>query len=672
MSTSERPERMSTGDPLSFHRVDVFSDEPASPTWSRTRRGRWGSGDRSRRSAKASCASPNVTGMEPTTSPALVRLERTAGETGGHVADVVLDRPEALNAISTALARALGDVFTELAADDDLRAVVVSSSSPRAFCVGADLKERDGYSDEQLRGQRVVYRRMASAILACPVPVVAAVAGYALGGGLELALLGDLVVADETAVVGLPEVSVGVIPGLGGTQLLPRRIGAARAADLVYTARRLDAAEALALGVVDRVVPAGGAVTAARETAGSIARNSPVAVRNAKRALRLGAGGDLAAALDIEDGAWRATAFSADRAEGVRAFTEKRAPRWPRRPRPDRPDAPDPAGPDETGAPGGGGRPPPMPTRLSSRTRRVGYGCCCSRSSAADRIQAHPEQGAGPQGPRRRGDGSEHDRSRTRGGGVRTSATVRARAGPSNRVGRGSGSRVEQAGGSAGRAGLPVVRRSETAVETEALRGGAGAGQPPLLERHRQLLVLGGQGPPDGVPGGLRVLRQRLGFGVLGAVPALRVDELREDERPVGPEPEQRAQADADQIAGQVVGELRGEAEEVVRDGQAEHGDAGGDHVHEHERQELAGTRRLPAVPERPVAVAQPGDHGRGARRDHLGQLLVAVERAAAGADPEVRGEQVEQPDVDDEGDGPDRAELEHLAVDDVQSPAQP
>ncbi len=270
--------------------------------------------------------------MEPTVSPTLVRLERTPGDTGGHVADVVLDRPQALNAISTALARALGDVFTELAADDELRAVVVSSSSPRAFCVGADLKERDGYSDEQLRAQRVVYRRMASAILGCPVPVVAAVAGYALGGGLELALLGDLVVADETAVVGLPEVSVGVIPGLGGTQLLPRRIGAARAADLVYTARRLDAAEALALGVVDRVVPAGGAVVAARETAGAIARNSPVAVRNAKRALRLGAGGDLAAALDIEDGAWRATAFSADRAEGVRAFTEKRSPRWPGRP----------------------------------------------------------------------------------------------------------------------------------------------------------------------------------------------------------------------------------------------------------------------------------------------------------------------------------------------------
>ena len=273
--------------------------------------------------------------MDQRADQPLVRVERAAGDDlvpAGAVAHVVLDRPGALNAISTELARRLGDVLAELAADDDLRAVVLSSSSPKAFCVGADLKERNGYTDEQLRAQRVVYRRMAAALLAVPVPVVAAVAGYALGGGLELALLSDLIVADETAVVGLPEVSVGVIPGLGGTQLLPRRIGTARAAELIYTARRLDAAEACALGVVDRVVPTGEAVAAASGIAAAIARNSPVGVRNAKRAIRLGTGTDLASALEIEDGAWRATAFSADRAEGVRAFAEKRPPRWPGRP----------------------------------------------------------------------------------------------------------------------------------------------------------------------------------------------------------------------------------------------------------------------------------------------------------------------------------------------------
>jgi enoyl-CoA hydratase/carnithine racemase len=261
---------------------------------------------------------------------AMVRVERDAGTDG--LVHVVLDRPEALNAISTALAAELAEAFTELAADETLRAVVLASSRAKAFCVGADLKERAGFSDAQLRAQRVVYRRMAAALLAVPVPVVAAIAGHALGGGLELALLSDLIIADTTAVVGLPEVSVGVIPGLGGTQLLPRRIGIARAAELVYTARRLGAEEAGALGVVDRVVPEGAGRATATDVAWTIARNSPVAVRNAKRAIRLGTGVDLASGLEIEDGAWRATAFSADRAEGVRAFAEKRAPRWPGRP----------------------------------------------------------------------------------------------------------------------------------------------------------------------------------------------------------------------------------------------------------------------------------------------------------------------------------------------------
>jgi enoyl-CoA hydratase/carnithine racemase len=259
----------------------------------------------------------------------VIRVERSEREAGGVVAHVVLDRPEALNAISTALARELGEAFAGLGGDDGLRAVVLSSSNSRAFCVGADLKERNGFTDSELRAQRLVYRRMAAALLAVPVPVVAAVAGYALGGGLELALLGDVIVADTTAVVGLPEVSVGVLPGLGGTQLLPRRIGAGRAAELIYTARRLDAERAAALGVVDRLVPKGDALRIAEEIAEEIASNSPVAVRNVKRAIRLGAEVQLAAALEIEDAAWRATAFSGDRSEGVEAFTEKRTPRWP-------------------------------------------------------------------------------------------------------------------------------------------------------------------------------------------------------------------------------------------------------------------------------------------------------------------------------------------------------
>jgi enoyl-CoA hydratase/carnithine racemase len=154
--------------------------------------------------------------------------------------------------------------------------------------------------------------------------------GYALGGGFELALSCDLIVADDTAVVGLPEVRVGVVPGGGGTQLLARRAGPGVAADLIYTGRHVRIEEAERLRLIDRRVGAGEAEESARELAAGIAANSPVGVRNAKRALRGGADVGLAAGLDIEDSAWRATVFSDDRREGIAAFTGKRSPIWPR------------------------------------------------------------------------------------------------------------------------------------------------------------------------------------------------------------------------------------------------------------------------------------------------------------------------------------------------------
>lgn len=245
------------------------------------------------------------------------------------VTELVLDRPEAHNAISTDHARQLIAAVREVADDPAVRAVVLSSSAPKAFCVGADLKERNGIDDDGLRAQRLVFRAMFTGLLELPVPTIAAVHGYALGGGLELALSCDLVVADETAVLGLPEVSVGLVPGGGGTQLVTRRLGWSRAADLIFTARRLDAAEAHRLGLADRLAPAGSARAVALELAGTIAGHSPVGVRNAKRAMRQGFDAPLAAGLDIEDAAWRATAFSGDRREGVAAFNEKRRPDWP-------------------------------------------------------------------------------------------------------------------------------------------------------------------------------------------------------------------------------------------------------------------------------------------------------------------------------------------------------
>ncbi|MYS14158.1 enoyl-CoA hydratase-related protein [Streptomyces sp. SID4982] len=247
----------------------------------------------------------------------------------GHVAELVLDRPKAMNAVSTEMARSLAAACTALAADRDARVVVLTSSGERAFCVGADLKERNSFSDADLVRQRPVARAAYTGVLELPVPTIAAVHGFALGGGFELALACDLIVADATAVVGLPEVSVGVIPGGGGTQLLPRRVGAARAAELIFTARRVEAPEAAALGLVDQLTEAGHAREDALALAAKIAENSPVGLRSAKRALRLGQGLDLRAGLEVEDAAWRATAFSGDRAEGVAAFNEKRAPEWP-------------------------------------------------------------------------------------------------------------------------------------------------------------------------------------------------------------------------------------------------------------------------------------------------------------------------------------------------------
>jgi len=247
----------------------------------------------------------------------------------GHVREIVLDRPEAHNALSTALAQALAQACHAVAADPAARVVVLSSAAEKAFCVGADLKERASFTDEDLLRQRPVFRAAFGGVLDLPQPTIAAVHGFALGGGTELALSCDLIVADDTAVLGLPEVTVGLVPGGGGTQLRARRVGYSRAADLIFTGRRITAQEAAQLGLVDRLAPAGSARETALQLAAVVAGNSPVGLRAAKRALRLGGGTHLLAGLDIEDAAWRTVALSADRREGIAAFNEKRPPSWP-------------------------------------------------------------------------------------------------------------------------------------------------------------------------------------------------------------------------------------------------------------------------------------------------------------------------------------------------------
>ncbi len=264
--------------------------------------------------------------MTASSSEALVRLTQH-----GPVAELALDRPGALNAISTALATDLVTACAELGRllrSAPLRAAVITSTSERAFCVGADLKERARFSDADLLAQRPLMRAAFEAVRSLEVPTVAAVSGHALGGGFELALSCDLIVVDETADLALPETSVGLVPGGGGTQLLARRAGWGVAADLILTARHVTGPEAVRLGLADRLVPRGEARSSALELARSMAANSPTAVRAARRALRLGAGRDLDSGLELEDAAWREAATSPDRAEGIAAFVEKRPPRW--------------------------------------------------------------------------------------------------------------------------------------------------------------------------------------------------------------------------------------------------------------------------------------------------------------------------------------------------------
>ena len=246
------------------------------------------------------------------TEPAFrtLRLDRSAD---GHVLTVVLHRPEVLNAMNTAMGEELLACFRGPAAAPDVRAVVFAGAGDRAFCVGADLKERDGMSDETWRAQHVIFEQAAMAILRCPAPVIAAVEGFALGGGWEMALLADFIVASESAVFALPEVTRGIFPGVGGTQLLPRIVGAPLAKELIFTGRRVEAPEARAK---------------AMEIAETIARNGPIAVRQAKKAIAWGGETDLETGMVLSIEAYNATVVTEDRLEGVRAFTERRKPRF--------------------------------------------------------------------------------------------------------------------------------------------------------------------------------------------------------------------------------------------------------------------------------------------------------------------------------------------------------
>lgn len=251
-------------------------------------------------------------------------------ETEGHLAWVTLDRPEVMNALSYDTLLALREVTAGLRADSHVRAVCFTGSGEKAFCAGADLKERVSFTEERTRAFVALIGDTFSDIAALPQPTVAALNGVAFGGGLELALACDMRVAREGVKLGLTETSLAIIPGAGGTQRLPAVVGPARAKELVLAARRIDAQEALRIGLVNAVAPADGLLDVVRELVSAIAACGPLAVRAAKEAIDLAsAGGSLSDNLRKERELYLERVLpSQDRLEALAAFRDKRKPEF--------------------------------------------------------------------------------------------------------------------------------------------------------------------------------------------------------------------------------------------------------------------------------------------------------------------------------------------------------
>ena len=249
-------------------------------------------------------------------------------EAADGVATVTLNRPDVLNAMNQGMREALTRRFTALATDDDVRVIVVTGAGERAFSVGADVREFVApQTPVRFRDQRrrVDFRQVMDR---CPQPIIAAIRGYALGGGLELALACDIRVAGDDAQLGLTEINLAIIPGGGGTQRLPRLLGRGKALELILTGARIDAPEARRLGLVERVVPAAEVRQQATALARELAGKAPVALRYAKEAVVKGLELPLADGLRLEGDLSTLLRTTDDRLEGARAFLEKRRSRW--------------------------------------------------------------------------------------------------------------------------------------------------------------------------------------------------------------------------------------------------------------------------------------------------------------------------------------------------------
>jgi len=242
------------------------------------------------------------------------------------VAVLTLNRTAVMNSFSFDLLRALKSKIEVLRFRPDIRVVIITGAGEKAFCAGADLKERATLSPLEVKQFIFTIRNLFTDIENLNKPVIAAVNGIALGGGTELALACDIRIAAETASMGLTETRLAIIPGAGGTQRLPRLVGKGKAKELIFTGRRVTAAEALEMGLVNRVVPGSDLLDACREMAAMICETGPIAIEQAKYAINNGMETDLSTGLALESNAYWVTIPTRDRLEGLKAFREKRKP----------------------------------------------------------------------------------------------------------------------------------------------------------------------------------------------------------------------------------------------------------------------------------------------------------------------------------------------------------
>jgi enoyl-CoA hydratase/carnithine racemase len=239
---------------------------------------------------------------------------------------LTLNRPEVMNALNFSLLHDLRKRIEDVRFQTDIRVLIISGSGEKAFCSGADLKERAGLSPEKVKEYIFTIRNLFTTIEFLNKPVIAAVNGLALGGGTELALASDIRIAANTASMGLTETRLAIIPGAGGTQRLPRLVGKGKAKELIFTGRRVDAAEALEIGLVNKVCQAQDLIEECHKMAAMICETGPVAIEQAKYAINYGLETDLHTGMAIESNAYWVCIPTEDRLEGLAAFREKRKP----------------------------------------------------------------------------------------------------------------------------------------------------------------------------------------------------------------------------------------------------------------------------------------------------------------------------------------------------------